>query len=42
MSMTQKDSIKRMLTLANRLDAIVAEMSARKECMLQEMYAKAA
>ncbi|WP_262825300.1 hypothetical protein [Serratia ureilytica] len=40
--MSKQDSIKRMLSLAHRLDAIVAEMNARKEIMMQDMYATAA
>ncbi|CQJ08206.1 hypothetical protein ACXKU5_002530 [Yersinia enterocolitica] len=40
--MSKQESIKRMEALAARLNAIVAEMTARKEFMLQDMHRKAA
>lgn len=40
--MSKNERIERMLTLAGRLDAIVAEMKIRKEIILRDKYKKAA
>ena len=40
--MNKKESIERMLVLANRLNTIVAELNAKKEAILQSSYKKAA
>ena len=40
--MNKKESIKRMLVLANRLNAIVADLNAKKKRFLQASYKKAA
>ena len=41
-TMNKKESIERMLVLANRLNTIVAELNAKKEAILQSSYKKAA
>ena len=38
--MNKKESIERMLVLANRLNAIVADLNAKKEAILQASYKK--
>ncbi|WP_323866388.1 hypothetical protein [Xenorhabdus cabanillasii] len=40
--MTKQQSIAKMLKLTKRLNEIVAELSARKEKMLAQVYHKAA
>lgn len=40
--MSKQQSITTMLRLAKRLDEIVAEMSSRKEAMLEDISRKAA
>jgi hypothetical protein len=40
--MTKNERIERMLVLANRLNAIVAELTAKKEALLQNSHKKAA
>ncbi|MGQ5784962.1 hypothetical protein ACN2W4_20970 [Serratia marcescens] len=40
--MTRTEHIQDMLIIADKINAIVADMKARKEIMLQDMYAKAA
>ncbi|WP_256389899.1 hypothetical protein [Morganella sp. HMSC11D09] len=40
--MSKQESIAKMLKLANRLDEIVAELTAKKDEMFSELYSKAA
>lgn len=40
--MSKQESIAKMLKLANRLNEIVSELSAKKDEMLNESYSKAA